>query len=169
MNNYAYIDNQNLYMATKFADEPWLIDMKRFRVYLLEKYHVTKAYLFMGAYNPDYDKRYSLYRDCGYELVFRLHSSGSLGQKKGNIDTDLVFLCMRDIYEDKSLDKVLIVSRDGDYFRMVDHLCKSKRLAKVLLPSHKNASSLYKKLSREFYTYLDNPKLNRRFKIDKRK
>ncbi len=167
MNNYAYIDNQNLYMATKFADEPWLIDMRRFRVYLKEKYHVSKAYLFMGAYNPDYEKRYSRYAEYGYELVFRPHSSESLGSKKGNVDTDLVFYCMRDALADKSMDKVLIVSRDGDYFRMVEYLSKLDKLEKVLLPSHKNASSLYKKLSREFYTYLDNPKLNRRFKVKK--
>ena len=167
MNNYAYIDNQNLYMATKFADEPWLIDMKRFRVYLSEKYHVSKAYLFMGAHNPDYEKRYTRYRNFGYELVFRLHSSGSLGQKKGNIDTDLIFLCMRDVYEDKTLDKVLIVSRDGDYFRMVEHLCESGRLAKVLLPSHKNASSLYKALADEYRVYLDRPSLVNKLKKNK--
>ena len=159
MNNYAYIDNQNLYMATKFADKPWKIDMRRFRVYLQEKYHVSKAYLFMGAYNPDYSRRYSLYKEYGYELVFRLHNSGSLGQKKGNIDTDLVFLCMRDVYEDKLLDKVLIVSRDGDYFRMVEHLYNSRKLEKVLLPSHKNASSLYKTLADEYRVYLDRPSL----------
>ena len=121
----------------------------------------------MGAYNPDYDKRYSLYRGCGYEFVFRLHSSGSLGQKKGNTDTGLVFLCMRDIHEDKSLDKVLIVTRGGDYFRMVDHLCKSKRLAKVLLPSHKNASSLYKALADEYRVYLDRPSLVKKLKKTK--
>ncbi len=159
MNNYAYIDNQNLYMATKFADEPWLIDMRRFRVYLKEKYHVSKAYLFMGAYNPDYEKRYSRYAEYGYELVFRPHSSESLGSKKGNIDTDLVFFCMRDVYEDGSLDKVLVVSRDGDYFRMVKHLYNSGKLEKVLLPSKKNASSLYKQLSNEAFIVIDEHKI----------
>ena len=159
MNNYAYIDNQNLYMATKFADEPWLIDMKRFRVYLSEKYHVSKAYLFMGAYNSDYKKRYSRYTEYGYELVFRPHSPGSLGSKKGNIDTDLVFFCMRDVYEDELLDKVLIVSRDGDYFRMVEHLYKAGKLEKVLLPSKKNASSLYKQLSNDAFIVIDEHKI----------
>ncbi len=96
----------------------------------------------MGAYNPDYDKRYSLYREFGYELVFRPHSSESLGGKKGNIDTDLVFYCMRDVFTDESMDKVIVISRDGDYFRMVEYLSIQGRLEKVLLPSHKNASSL---------------------------
>ena len=112
MNNYAYIDNQNLYMATKFADKPWKIDMHRFRVYLQEKYHVSKAYLFMGAYNPDYSRRYSLYKEFGYKLIFRPHSVDSLGSKKGNVDTDLVFYCMRDVFTDRLLDKVIVISRD---------------------------------------------------------
>ena len=142
-------------MATKFADEPWLIDMKRFRVYLSEKYHVSKAYLFMGAYNPDYEKRYSLYKEFGYELVFRPHSSEAFGAKKGNVDTDIVFYCMRDVFTDKSLDKVILVSRDGDYFRMAEYLYSIDKLEKVLLPSKKNASSLYKRLSNDAYNILD--------------
>ena len=164
MYNFAYIDNQNLYMATKFSDEPWLIDMKRFRVYLLEKYHVGRAYLFMGAYNKDYVKRYKLYKKYGYELVFRPHNSGSLGGKKGNIDTDLVFFCMRDVFTVKTLNKVLIISRDGDYFRMVEYLSKINKLEKVLLPSHKNASSLYKSIADKYRVYLDRPSLIKKLK-----
>lgn len=113
----------------------------------------------MGAYNKEYIKRYELYKKYGYELVFRPHNSGSLGGKKGNIDTDLVFFCMRDVYEDKSLDKVLVVSRDGDYFRMVKHLYSSGKLEKVLLPSKKNASSLYKQLSNEVFIVIDEHKI----------
>jgi hypothetical protein len=45
-NNFAYIDAQNLYLA---LDEiGWRLDYRRFRVYLKEKYGVTKAYMFMG-------------------------------------------------------------------------------------------------------------------------
>ena len=53
MNNYAYVDNQNLYLATKNAPEPWSVDMKRFRIYLLEKYKVERAYLFIFLANSD--------------------------------------------------------------------------------------------------------------------
>ena len=36
--NIAFVDGQNLYMATaKKQDNPWEIDMGRFRVYLLQK------------------------------------------------------------------------------------------------------------------------------------
>lgn len=45
-NNYAFIDSQNLYLATKGLG--WKLDYKRFRVYLKEKYAVEKAYMFLG-------------------------------------------------------------------------------------------------------------------------
>jgi len=42
--NIAFIDGQNLYMATSKREvNPWDIDLARFRVYLEQKYHVTKV------------------------------------------------------------------------------------------------------------------------------
>lgn len=82
--NFAYIDNQNLYMATQRADDPWDIDMRRFRVYLKEKYNVVKAYLFMGAFELSHQEMYSRFNDYGYALVFREHSESLKGKKKGN-------------------------------------------------------------------------------------
>ena len=164
MNNYAYIDNQNLYLATKNAPEPWTVDMKRFRVYLLEKYKVERAYLFMGAYEDKYMDLYDKYLSFGYELRFRQHSESIKSKKKGNVDTDVVFQMLFDSFYEDEFEKIILVSGDGDYFKTVQHLAKIGKLEKVLLPSHKNASSLYKRLTREMYLYLDNPKLNKKFK-----
>ncbi len=69
--NFAYIDNQNLYMATRFADEPWEVDMRKLRTFLRNRYNVTKAYLFMGAFDLKYQDRYLAFQDCGYLTVFR--------------------------------------------------------------------------------------------------
>ncbi len=44
--NYAFIDAQNLNLGVR--ELGWKLDNKRFRVYLQHKYHVTKAYLFIG-------------------------------------------------------------------------------------------------------------------------
>ena len=38
-NNYAFIDSQNLNLAIR--DLGWILDFKKFRVYLKEKYQVT--------------------------------------------------------------------------------------------------------------------------------
>lgn len=149
-------------MATRNAKEPWDVDMKRFRVYLKEKYHVDKAYLFMGVYQEEQSELYTLFQDFGYILVFRVHENTLKTIKKGNVDTDLVFQCMKDFASAECMDKVILVSGDGDYFRMIKYLNSESKLEKVLLPSHKNASSLYKGLSREKYQYLDDEGIKRK-------
>lgn len=166
MNN-AYIDNQNLFMATHNAKEPWDIDMRRLRIYLSEKYNVDKAYLFMGVYQEKQSELYTLFQNLGYILIFRVHENTQKTIKKGNVDTDLVFQCMKDVASDANLDKVILVSGDGDYYKMVKYLNSESKLEKVLLPSHKNASSLYKSLSRVKYQYLDDKGIKR--KIGRRK
>ena len=164
MNNYAYIDNQNLYLATKNSPEPWAVDMKRFRVYLLEKYKVERAYLFMGAYEEKYKDLYDRYLSFGYELRFRQHSESIKSRKKGNVDTDVVFQMLFDSFYVDEFSKVILVSGDGDYFKTVQHLLKINKLEKVLLPSHKNASSLYKPLAENKKAFLDSPDVKRKIK-----
>lgn len=155
LKNIAYIDNQNLFMATRTAEEPWMIDMRRFRVYLHEKYDVETAYLFMGAFNPEMQNIYELFQDFGYILVWRLHSPGTLTEKKGNVDTDVVFYMMRDACDASDLDGAVLVSGDGDYCRTVQYLLSKGKLDRVLLPSRHNASSLYKQIPEANKAYLD--------------
>ena len=167
MNNYAYIDNQNLYLATKNAPEPWTVDMLRFRVYLREKYKVERAYLFMGVYDKKYGARYKFYTECGYELMFRAHVPSTGSPKKGNVDTDVIFQMMHD-YHHNLFDKCLLVTGDGDYFKTVDYLLKQNRFECLILPSHKNASSLYKKITHDYYIYLDDASYKKKLEYDKR-
>ena len=111
MGNFAYIDNQNLYMATsKSEDMPWNVDMKRLRVYLSQKYRCDEAYLFMGAYDQQYSDRYQRLQRQGYVLVFREHSANLKGKKKGNVDTDIVFQMLRDIIEGEEFDKAVLLA-----------------------------------------------------------
>lgn len=153
--NFAYIDNQNLYMATHCADDAWDVDMRRFRSYLRKKYNVTKAYLFMGAFEARRQDLYQTFQEFGYILVFREHGIELKGKKKGNVDVDIVFEIMRDNFTSAQMDKAILVSGDGDYFRTVNYLIGMDKFDRVLLPSHKNASSLYKQLSNTHFTYLD--------------
>lgn len=153
--NFAYIDNQNIYASTHGASISWDIDMRRFRIYLKEKYNVIRAYLFMGAFEAKRQDLYTLFQNFGYILIFREHGIELKGKKKGNVDVDLVFEMMRDCYTNAQMHKVVLVSGDGDYFRTISHLKTLNKLDKVILPSHKSASSLYKQLTDEYRVYLD--------------
>ena len=56
--NEAFIDGQNLKVSTFRAKPSWNIDLKRFRVFLAEKYKVKEAYYFIGAFDPKNQELY---------------------------------------------------------------------------------------------------------------
>lgn len=166
--NVAYIDNQNLYMSTtRHKTDPWDVDMRKFRVYLREKYKAEVANLYMGAYEAEYRPRYQAFYDMGYTIVFREHAHTQLGKKKGNVDADIVFEMMLDAYASELVDKAVLVSGDGDYKRVVSHLIDVGKFERLLLPSHANASSLYKQVPEAFKAYLDVQNVKNR--IERRK
>ncbi len=153
--NIAFLDGQNIYMSTMTDDKPWRIDLARLRVYLRQKYHVGKAYYFLGFAQAEYQELYDEIQEAGFILQFREHSSAMLGKKKGNVDTDIVFAVMKKLYRKEAFDKVVLVSGDGDYKLLVDFLIEEKRFEKILFPDSKRASSLYKKITRRYFDGLD--------------
>jgi hypothetical protein len=64
---------------------------------------------------------------------------------------------MRKLYEGEDFGKVVLVSGDGDYKRMVDFLIEIERFKVILLPCKEYASSLYNTLNPKFYDYIDRP------------
>ena len=155
--NIAFVDGQNVYMSTLTANNPWRIDLTRFRVYLKQKYRVGKAYYFLGFAQEEYQELYDEIQEAGFILQFREHSSAMLGKKKGNVDTDIVFAVMKKLYRKEAFDKVVLVSGDGDYKILVDFLIAERRFEKILFPDSKRASSLYKKITRKYFDGLDRP------------
>jgi len=156
--NQAFIDAQNLYLGTTNASPSWKIDLKRFRIYLERKYNISEAYYFFGAHNSDNVDLYDTIQRAGFILRFREHSSVMTGRKKGNVDTDVVFTIMENmekLYYREKFDKVVLVSGDGDYKKLVDFLIKEGRLEKVLFPARKSASSLYRSIPESYKDYLD--------------
>jgi len=157
-NNLTFIDGQNLYMGTRSDKPAWEVDLVKFREYLSRKYHVQRAYYFLGYVNEDYQDLYSSIQEAGFILVFKQHSPAMLGKKKGNVDTDIVFNIMKKIYKKEPFDKIVLVSGDGDYMMLVDFLIKEGRFKKILFPNKQFASSLYKKITRVYFDYLKNIK-----------
>jgi uncharacterized LabA/DUF88 family protein len=155
MNNYAFIDGQNLFLGTKSADTPWEIDLFKFRRYLSEKYSVDKAYYYIGYVQNKNQNLYNLIQEAGFILQFRQHNSAMKGKKKGNVDSDIIFDVMKKIYKLEAFDKILLISGDGDYKSLVDFLIEESRFKKILFPNQKYASSLYKDMSRKYFDNLD--------------
>lgn len=151
--NIAFVDGQNLHLGTKGCG--WVVNHERFRIYLSEKYNVQEAYYYLGFISDKEQDLYDKLQKAGFILSFREHSAALKGNKKGNVDGDIIFGVMRKLAENEPFNKVFIVSGDGDYKRMVDYLVKKGRFGKMLFPNRKFASSLYHGLGGEYFDYLE--------------
>jgi uncharacterized LabA/DUF88 family protein len=168
--NIAFIDGQNLYMGTaKREHDPWRIDLVRFRVYLEQKYGITKAHYFLGYVQEARQELYEEIQAAGFVLVFREHNTAMLGKKKGNVDSDIIFSIMKKLYRREDFQKIFLVSGDGDYKMLVDFLIDEKKFGKMLFPNRQFASSLYKKLGSEYFDYLELPGVREKIAVKKKR
>jgi uncharacterized LabA/DUF88 family protein len=151
-------------MSTITAQEKWQINVRSLMVFLREKYGVSKAYYYVGNYLEPKVAFYQVLSDIGYVVMYRDHDHAVKSAKKGNVDTDIVFQMMHDAWKRDDFDKIVLISGDGDYARTVHFLIREGRFAKVLLPTHKNASWLYRKLEPKWFTYLDVEPTKRKLK-----
>lgn len=142
--NIAYIDNTNLHKGTE--SEGFIIDYKKFRVYLEERLSVKTAYIFIG-YVPGNEERYRRFQEQGYTLIFKPTLPDGNGKVKGNCDAELVLQSVRDTFE-TDFEKAVIVTSDGDFGCLVQFLQEKKKLEIVLSPRSKyKCSTLIKRLA----------------------
>jgi len=124
---YAFIDSQNLNLGTskdiykgkRQIYRGWKLDYKKFRKYLLDKFRVSKALLFIG-YIRENEKLYHHLKSCGYELVYKPTTKDRDGKPKGNVDAELVLYAAAIEYS--NYDKAVIVSGDGDFYCLHEFL-----------------------------------------------
>jgi len=142
-NNYAFIDSQNLNLGIQKLG--WKLDYRKFRTYLADKYDITKAYVFIGfvALNQSL---YDNLEEAGFILKFKPTIPDVDGKPKGNIDADLVLRAILDIGE---YDAAVVVSSDGDFYSLVQHLYEVEKLKVVLSPDIENCSNLLKQSAKE--------------------
>lgn len=149
MNNFAFIDSQNLHLAIKSLG--WNLDYGKFHKYLKYKHNVKKAYLFIG-YIPENISFYTTLQSLGYILVFKPTLKNKNGVIKGNCDAELVLNCM---IEYANFDKAIIVSGDGDFHCLIEYLVKKQKLLKVGIPNRKKYSALLRKFAQYFFYVSD--------------
>lgn len=163
LNNYAYIDSQNLNLGVQSLG--WKLDYKKFRVYLTEKYNVQIAHLFIG-FIPQNQDLYSSLQKCGYILKFKPVIPDKDGGHKGNVDADMVLQMIIDCYEN-NFDKAIVVTSDGDFYSAVKFLYEKNRLEKVISPYYKTCSTLLKTSAKEKIVFINNLKKKLEYKKEK--
>lgn len=103
----------------------------------------------MGFLSEDQQDLYSSLQKAWFIVVFREHSSALKGKKKWNVDVDIVFEIMRRLKDDNDFEKLVLISWDGDYIKLVKYLIKQEKLLKILFPNSMY-SSLYKSLVTQY-------------------
>jgi len=123
-------------------NQGWVLDYRRFRRYLSDKYKITKAFLFIGQIPTNADLYKSL-QEYGFILIFKpiLEIKGRI---KGNVDAELVLHAM---IEYPNYDKAVIVSGDGDFYCLVKYLKNREKLLKLIVPDDTRYSSLLRKFA----------------------
>lgn len=158
-NNYAFIDSQNLNLGVQ--KNGWKMDWHKFRLWLADNYGVTKAYMFIG-YMAENETLYQQMYDHGFLVVLKptleIMQVDKPGDKpreekdkipvKGNIDADLVLHAMKEL---PHYDKAIIVSGDGDFYGLAEHLKSMGKLLKIMTPNYR-----YSTLLKPFEPYIEN-------------
>jgi uncharacterized LabA/DUF88 family protein len=152
--NIAFIDGQNLHLGT--MENGWKVNFKKLRIYLKENYLIGKAYYFIGYISEKEQELYNNLQEAGFIVIFKSHNQELQAKKKGNVDTDIVFEIMKNLIDNKDFDKIVLISGDGDYRKVVDYLISKNKFKKILFPNKKFASSLYKEMGSEYFDYLNN-------------
>jgi len=141
--NYAFIDSQNLNLSIR--EIGWTLNFKRFRIYLADKYGVSKAFIFIG-FVPTNQTLYTSLQEDGYVLIFKPTLQLPDGRVKGNIDAELVLHAMIEL---PNYEKAIIVTGDGDFYCLVEYLLRQKKLQKLIIPNQNKYSSLLRKFNND--------------------
>lgn len=149
--NIAFIDAQNLHLWT--SSEKWDMDFKKFRIYLKDKFKVSEAYFFLWFLDEDQQELYKNVQKAWFIVEFREHNSEMKWKKKWNVDVDIVFEVMKRLIEEDDFNKIVLVTWDWDYIKLVKYLIEKKRLKKILFPN-KQYSSLYKPFKDNYWINL---------------
>ena len=165
---YAFIDSQNLNLGTsddiyrgrKLIYEGWKLDLKKFRKYLDIKFHVEKAYLFLG-YIPAYENMYKLFKRYGYEIIFKPTVKDNKGKPKGNVDAEIVLYSAAILYN--KYDKAVFISGDGDFYCLYEYMEQKNKLGTILIPNKFSKSKFLNRFNKYCkYIYRDKDILKKR-------
>ena len=104
--------------------------------------------MFLG-YITGNERLYSKLQLFGYTLIFKPTLDIKFkGRRriKGNVDGELILHAALEI---NNYDKAIIVSGDGDFHCLIEHLEKEGKLLKIIVPNR-----LYSSLLRKFSGYI---------------
>lgn len=145
----VYIDAANVLMS--FKNLSIIVDYDRFMNFLSDKYRPKKIIYFTGRFRADAEM-YKLLETKGVEIVFKeIYNENS--KLKANCGVEISHRITRDL-DFNLVDKVVLVSGDGDFVHVLDYAFNSNRRVKSVAPHPSNCSLAIKRRSFLSVTYL---------------
>jgi len=142
MDNYVFIDGNNLYLGAK--NQNITIDYRKLRLYLKNKFNASKAFIFIG-HDP---KRAQLYAEltlAGFILIHKptvFYYENGKRLMKGNVDAELVLHTAAIEYY--NYNQAIIISSDGDFACLHNFLVQRNKLNRIITPTQYYSSLLKK-------------------------
>jgi uncharacterized LabA/DUF88 family protein len=157
---FAFIDSQNLNLGIKndvldritkkIIYKGWELSFSKFYRYLVDKYKVEKAFLFIGKVKEN-EHLYLSLKKAGYSIVYKptyeITESDGTTTRKGNVDAELVLHTM---IEFQNFDSAIIVAGDGDYRCLIEYLHSQGKLDRILIPNRYSFSRQLKGFRKYF-------------------
>lgn len=150
MNNYAFVDGTNLH--TTYKHLTWKVDYRKLRIYLKDKYFITRAFYFLGRTHNNHYIAIDLERQ-GYEVIAKPVIYLPDGKAKGNCDAELVLHAM---IEWPNYDRAVIITSDGDFSCLVKHMITHDKFERVLAPCLAGCSGFLREAAGTKIDFLDN-------------
>jgi len=148
MKTYAFIDGSNIIYSSRA--EGWHVDQKKLCEYLKKKYGVLKALFYYGkdSKNPKQLKFLQKLESFGFTL--RTKEIKRYGQRmKANCDVDLTMDALILI---QKYDRAIILSGDGDFLPLYQHIEKKKKKVIIIASAKNTAREIKQFVAEEFVT-----------------
>lgn len=146
----AYIDGANLHKGVSLSK--WILDYKRFRSWIRQKFGIQRAYVFIGLIEKN-RPLYTFLQNVGFSLVFKEVIFDHAGKVKGNCDADLVLRAVRDSFE-SHIDRAILVASDGDYASLVRFWQEKNISCTIISPAPQKKCSVLLKRTNAPIVYL---------------
>ncbi len=112
-----------------------VLDYKKFRLYLKNKFNVSQAYLFIGLVANN-QQLYTDLQRAGFILIFKptiRYFENGKETVKGNVDAELVLHASA--IEFPNYEQAIIVSGDGDFACLHQYLQSQSKLLHIMTPN----------------------------------
>jgi len=157
---YAFVDSANIVYRGS-DNSPWKIDLKKLIKYLNERFNATRVFFYGGVDNRNkvQVRLYENMKKWGYEMRLNpvKHFMNNRGEfyPKADVDSRMTFDMMKYLLD---YDRVIVMTGDGDFFWVLEHLMTYKDCVWILASPRKTAKELRRLVAHRFINLDDTRK-----------